>query len=92
MTSVKCFSNWVKEAGRGHLCAFLSWGILIIYGITMLTRLSFDTDNTWFGIGSTELVWICAGLGIVLAFFEFFYLRVKNIYIFNIRKMGKNTF
>lgn len=74
MTSVKCFSNWVKEAGRGHLCAFLSWGILIIYGITMLTRLSFDTDNTWFGIGSTELVWICAGLGIVLAFFEFFYL------------------
>lgn len=74
MTSVKCFSNWFKEAGRGHLSAFLSWGILIIYGVTMLTRLSFDTDFTYFGIGSVELVWICAGLGTLLAFFEFFYL------------------
>lgn len=83
MTSVKCFSNWFKEAGRGHLSAFLSWGILIIYGITMLTRLSFDTDFTYFGIGSMELVWICAGLGILLAFFEFFYLlqsRKQDLY------------
>ena len=83
MTSVKCFSNWFKEAGRGHLSAFLSWGILIIYGVTMLTRLSFDTDFTYFGIGSTELVWICAGLGILLAFFELFYLlqpRKQDLY------------
>ena len=83
MTSVKCFSNWFKEAGRGHLSAFLSWGILIIYGITMLTRLSFDTDFTYFGIGSMELVWICAGIGILLAFFEFFYLlqsRKQDLY------------
>ena len=83
MTSVKCFSNWFKDAGRGHLSAFLSWGILIIYGITMLTRLSFDTDFTYFGIGSMELVWICAGLGILLAFFEFFYLlqsRKQDLY------------
>ncbi len=74
MTSVKCFSNWFKEAGRGHLCAFLSWGLLIIYGVTMITRLSFDTDFTYFGAGSMELLWICAGLGLLLAFFEFFYL------------------
>lgn len=83
MTSVKCFGNWFKEAGRGHLSAFLSWGILFIYGVTMLTRLSFDTDFTYFGIGSTELVWICAGLGILLAFFEFFYLlqpRKQDLY------------
>lgn len=83
MTSAKCFSNWLKEAGRGHLIAFLSWGLMIIYGITMITRLSFDTDFTYFGLGSTELVWICAGLGILLAFFEFFYLlqpRKQDLY------------
>lgn len=83
MTSAKCFNNWLKEAGRGHLSAFSSWGLLLIYGITMITRLSFDTEFTFFGTGSTELVWICAGLGVLLSFFEFFYLlqpRKQDLY------------
>ena len=74
MTSAKCFSRWIKEAGRGHMCAFVSWGLLMIYGVTMVTRLSFDTEFIYFGMGSTELAWICEGLGLFLSFFEFFYL------------------
>ena len=55
MTSAKCFINWVKEAGRGHLVATLGWGTLILYGVLAVTRLSFDTENTFFGIGGTAL-------------------------------------
>ena len=66
----------MKEAGRGHLVAMMSWGVLILYGILAVTRLSFDTQSTYFGIGGTvlECRWICIGLGIFLAFIEFFYL------------------
>ena len=76
MTSAKCFINWMKEAGRGHLVAALGWGMFILYGILAVTRLSFDTQNTYFGIGGTvlELRWICMGLGILTAFIEYFYL------------------
>lgn len=74
MTSVKCFINWIREAGRGHLAAFLGWGTMLVYSILSITRLSFDTDYTYFGMGSTELSWLGAGLGLVLAFLEFFYL------------------
>lgn len=76
MTSAKCFINWVKEAGRGHLVAALGWGTLILYGVLAVTRLSFDTENTFFGIGGTalDLRWICMGLGLLTAFIEFFYL------------------
>ena len=74
MTFGKCFISWMKEAGRGHLCAFAGWGTMFLYGILMITRLSFETDYTYFGIGSTELIWVCAGLGLLLAFLEFFYL------------------
>lgn len=74
MTFAKYFISWMKEAGRGHLCAFAGWGTLFLYGILMITRLSFDVDFTYFGIGSTELVWVCAGLGLFFAFVEFFYL------------------
>ena len=76
MTSAKCFINWMKEAGRGHLVASLGWGMFILYGILAVTRLSFDTQSTYFGIGGTvlELRWICMGLGILTAFIEFFYL------------------
>ena len=76
MTSAKCFINWMKEAGRGHLVAVLGWGSLILYSILAVTRLSFDTQSTYFGIGGTvlELRWICMGLGILTAFIEFFYL------------------
>lgn len=76
MTSAKYFINWVKEAGRGHLVAALGWGMFILYGILAVTRLSFDTQSTYFGIGGTvlELRWICMGLGILTAFIEYFYL------------------
>lgn len=76
MISAKCFINWMKEAGRGHLAAALGWGSLVLYGILAVTRLSFDTQSTYFGIGGTalELRWICMGLGILVAFIEYFYL------------------
>ena len=74
MTFGKCFINWIREAGRGHLAAFLGWGTMLVYSILSITRLSFDTDYTYFGMGSTELSWLGAGLGLVLAFLEFFYL------------------
>ena len=76
MTSAKCFINWIREAGRGHLVAALGWGSLILYGVLAVTRLSFDTENTFFGIGGSvlELRWICMGLGLLAAFIEFFYL------------------
>lgn len=81
MTSAKCFINWVKEAGRCDLAAVLGWGSLILYGILAVTRLSFDTQSTYFGIGGTvlELRWICMGLGILAAFIEYFYLfRIRQ--------------
>lgn len=74
MTSAKCFADWIREAGRGHLAAFLGWGIMLVYAILSVTRLSFDTDYTYFGIGNTEMPWIGMGLGLSLAFLEFFYL------------------
>ena len=56
--------------------ATLGWGTLILYGVLAVTRLSFDTENTFFGIGGTalDLRWICMGLGLLTAFIEFFYL------------------
>lgn len=74
MTSAKCFADWIREAGRGHLAAFLGWGTMLVYTVLSVTRLSFDTDYTYFGIGNTELPWLGAGLGLALAFPEFFYL------------------
>ena len=74
MTFGKCFINWIKEAGRGHLCAFAGWGTMFVYGVLLITRLSFNTDYTYFGVGSVELIWVCVGLGLFLGFSEFFYL------------------
>lgn len=74
MTSAKCFINWLKEAGRGHLAAFLGSGAMLVYSVLSITWLSFDTDYIYFGIGSTELSWLGAGLGLAMAFLEFFYL------------------
>jgi len=74
MTSEKYFSKWVKEAGRGHLAALLAWGSLLIYGMITAAQLRLEPDYSFFGIGSQELLWICAGLGAALSFLEFFYL------------------
>ena len=74
MTSGKFFGKWIREAGRGHIAAALSWGLLMIYLAVTLTRLSLDPQYTFFGAGSSELLWISEGLGLALAFVEFFYL------------------
>lgn len=74
MTSVKCFINWMKEAGRGHLAAFAGWGVMAAYGLLMILRLSFDTEYTYFGLGNPALARLCAGMGFLIAFLEFFYL------------------
>ena len=74
MTSEKYFNKWVREAGRGHIAAFLSWGCLLTYGMITAVQLRFKSDYSFFGIGSGELLWICAGLGAALSFLEFFYL------------------
>lgn len=78
MISAKYFNNWMKEAGRGHITAFLSWGVLILYGVMTVTQLSFDTQYTFFGIGRTELAWLCGGLGSALGLSEFFYLLQRK--------------
>lgn len=74
MISVKYYSNWIKEAGRGHLTAVLCWGGFLVYTVFSLLRLSMDTEYSFFGMGSSELLKLCAGLGILLAAAEFFYL------------------
>lgn len=74
MTSVKCFINWMKEAGRGHLAAFAGWGVMAAYALLMILRLSFDTEYTYFGLGNPALARLCAGMGFLFAFLEFFYL------------------
>ncbi|WP_282924175.1 DUF6449 domain-containing protein [Mediterraneibacter massiliensis] len=73
MTSAKHFFNWFKEAGRGHLTTFLAWGAFCIYGMIKAAGLNFNV-YTYTGIGSTELLYICAGLGAAIGFLEFFYL------------------
>ena len=74
MTSAKYYSNWLKEAGRGHISAILAWGGFALYLIFKVMSLSVDTDFLFFGIGSAELSYLCMGLGILLAFSEFGYL------------------
>ena len=74
MTSAKYYSNWLKEAGRGHISAILAWGGFALYLIFKVMSLSIDTDFAFSGIGSAELSYLCMGLGILLAFSEFGYL------------------
>lgn len=70
----KSWNSWMKEAGRGHLTAFLTWGSFFIYIISTVTKLRFYSDYTFFGIGSLELLYISAGLGLTLSLHAFFYL------------------
>lgn len=73
MISARYYGNWLREAGRGHIAAILCWGGFLPYLVLKLTELGVDTDYTFFGIGSRELYFLCAGLGLGLAFAEFFY-------------------
>ncbi len=74
MTSAKYYSNWFKEAGRGHIGALLSGVSFLSYLVLTLMGLAEDTEYNFYGIGNRELLYICAGLGIALAFVEFSYL------------------
>lgn len=74
MTSAKYYSNWLREAGRGHIAAILTWGGFLFYLVLKIMELSGDTEYNFFGIGSGELYFLCAALGLALAFAEFFYL------------------
>lgn len=74
MTSEKCFSKWIREAGRGHVVFFLSWGVLAAYGLMAAAQLTLDTNYNFFGVGSMELIWISEGLGLALGLIGFFYL------------------
>lgn len=74
MTSEKYFLKWLKEAGRGHIAACLSWGSLAGYAFVKGVQLSLSTEYNFFGMGSRELLWLSAGLGLILSLLEFSYL------------------
>lgn len=74
MISAKYYSNWLREAGRGHIAVILTWGGFLFYLVLKIMELSGDTEYNFFGIGSGELYFLCAALGLALAFEEFFYL------------------
>lgn len=48
MTSVTYYLNWLRETGRGHLLALVSWGGVGIYLCSMLFGLQLDTEYTFF--------------------------------------------
>lgn len=75
MTSGKFYINWIKEAGRGHLTAVLSWGGYALLLGGNLVRLQFDLMNTFFGMGNNlSLFLFCSGIGTGIGFLEFSYL------------------
>ena len=57
----KFFHKWIREAGRGHIAAALSWGLMLIYLAVTLTGLSLNPQYAFFGAGSSELLWISEG-------------------------------
>lgn len=94
MISAKCFLNWFREAGRGHLIAAAGWGVFLAYGALAVSRVSFDPDYAAFGIGgpAMELRWICMALGLMTAFLEFSYLfsRKKQDFYYSLPS-GRNV-
>lgn len=75
MTSGRSYINWMKEAGRGHLVAILSWGgcLMLLGGV--LLGLQFDLTGTFFGMGNNKPFFLLdIGMGIGIGFLEFGYL------------------
>lgn len=91
MISKKYYSKWLKEAGRGHVSTFLSWGTFIVWMITTLIGISGDTSSYFYGIGNEDLLFLSAGLGIGIGILEFMYLfQVKKLdfyYSLPVKKM-----
>lgn len=67
MTSARYLWNWIKEAGRGHVTAFLSWGGFFIYIVVTIFALQSDSYSTFSGIGSESLLYLSMGLGVLAA-------------------------
>lgn len=75
MTSGKSYINWLREAGRGHLVAILSWGSYGLLVSIMIAWLQVDQLYTFFGLGNNRILYLlCSGLGLILGMMEFFYL------------------
>ncbi len=75
MTSARYLWNWIKEAGRGHVTAFLSWGGFFIYIVVTIFALQSDSYSTFSGIGSESLLYLSMGLGVLAAAAGFCYLE-----------------
>lgn len=75
MISVRYLCNWIKEAGRGHVTAFLSWGGFFVYTALAVFGIRSDPVSSFFGIGSRSLLNLCMGLGIFTAGTGFWYLE-----------------
>lgn len=75
MISETYFSRWFKEAGRGHVAAFFSWGSFLIYTVFALLELSVSPRECCFGIGNESLRNLCMALGVAVAAVEFWYLQ-----------------
>lgn len=74
MTSVRHFGSWIKESGRGHVTAAVSWGGLFIYTVVSIPGLRGDADF-FFGIGNENLFYLCILLGVLVSAAEFWYLE-----------------
>lgn len=75
MTSGRSCINWMREAGRGHLAAILSWGSYGMLLCGVLLGLQLDLMGVFFGIGNNKpLFLLCTGLGMCIGFLEFGYL------------------
>ena len=74
MTSVRHFGSWIKESGRGHVTAAVSWGGLFIYTVVSIPGLRGDADS-FFGIGNENLFYLCILLGVLVSAAEFWYLE-----------------
>lgn len=75
MISVKYFSKWFKEAGRGHAAAVFSWGAFLVYTVFTLLELSVSAKECYAGIGNDSLLKLCIVLGITVAAAEYWYLH-----------------
>ena len=74
MTSAKYYSRWLREAGRGHVTAGLTWGSFFVYAVITILELGADYENHFSGIGNSSLLYLCIGLGSAAAAWEYFYL------------------
>ena len=70
MTSAKHYSNWLKEAGRGHIGAILAWGGFCAVSDIQSHVAFYRPTFAFSGIGSAELSYLCMGLGEFIGVFR----------------------